>query len=202
MKIEKILPVFSYLFHPIFVTLYGVLLYFYITEGYFFDAQIYLTVIQVTILTILLPLSLYFLFISLGFIKSFTEANLKERRLPIAIQAILLFILLKFSSNLNEIPELYFFILGGFTSSVIALLLTLMRFKVSLHLIAVASLTTFVYAIGVYQSISLLFIISMLIVLTGIVASSRLYMKSHSNIELFIGTLVGVGCQVIYWGFL
>lgn len=202
MKIQKILPVFSYLFHPIFITLYGILFYFYITKSYFFDAQIYLTIIQVSILTILLPLSLYFLFISLGIIKSFTEASLKERRLPIAIQAILLFILLKFSSNLSQIPELYFFVLGGFTSSVIALLITLARFKISLHLIATASLTTFIYSLGVFQNSTLLFMICLFVLLTGIVASSRLYMKSHTPLELIVGTVVGIICQVVFWGFL
>lgn len=97
MDLKKILPVFSYIFHPIFVSLYGTLFFFLITNSFFYNSQIIVTLIQVTILTLLLPLSMYFLFRSLGVVSSFTEASISERKMPIAVQAILLFVLIKFS---------------------------------------------------------------------------------------------------------
>ena len=116
MDLKKILPVFSYIFHPIFVSIYGALFYFLVTRSFFYDSQIYVTLIQVVILTLLLPLSIYFLFRSLGVVSSFTEATLKERQMPIAVQAILLLVLLKFSISKEITTELFYFFLGGLIS--------------------------------------------------------------------------------------
>lgn len=201
MDIKKILPVFSYIFHPIFVSLYGTLFYFLVTQLYLYESQFYLTLLQVGILTLLLPISLYYLFMSLGVISSFTEATLKERKLPILIQAILLFVLIKFSASLDDLRELYYFFMGGFLSSLIAFLAVYIKFKASLHMIGISSLTTFVYALSLHSQIQLINIILPLIITTGLVSSSRLYMKSHTPIELFIGTLIGIGSQVIFWTF-
>jgi hypothetical protein len=201
MDIKKILPVFSYIFHPIFVSLYGTFFYFLITQLHLFESQFYLTLLQVGILTLLLPISLYYLFMSLGVISSFTEATLKERKLPILIQAILLFVLIKFSASLDDLQELYYFFMGGFLSSLIAFLAVYIKFKASLHMIGISSLTTFVYALSLHSQMQLINIILLLIITMGLVSSSRLYMKSHTPIELFIGTLIGISSQVTFWFF-
>ncbi|CAM3974052.1 Phosphatidic acid phosphatase type 2/haloperoxidase domain-containing protein [Flavobacterium jumunjinense] len=201
MDIKKILPIFSYIFHPIFISLYGTLFYFLITQLYLYQSQFYLTLLQVGILTLLLPISLYYLFMSLGVISSFTEATLKERKLPILIQAILLFVLIKFSASLDDLRELYYFFMGGFLSSLIAFLAVYIKFKASLHMIGISSLTTFAYALSLHSQIQLVNIILLLIITMGLVSSSRLYMKSHTPIELLIGTLIGIGSQVTFWIF-
>ena len=96
------------------MSLYGTLFFFLITNSFFYNSQIIVTLIQVTILTLLLPLSMYFLFRSLGVVSSFTEASISERKMPIAVQAILLFILIKFSVSKDTVAELYFFFLVAF----------------------------------------------------------------------------------------
>ena len=60
---------------------------------------------------------MYFLFRSLGLLSSFTEASIAERRMPIAIQAILLFVLIKYSISKEMFTELYYFFLGGLLST-------------------------------------------------------------------------------------
>jgi len=201
--LKKTLPVFSYIYHPIFISIYGTLFYFLVSPSYEFNPlnRVYLILIQVAILTLLLPLSLYFLFVSLGIISSFTEASIKERRVPITIQAFLLFFLLKFSVSLEELPELYYFFLGGFLSSVMALICVLMKFKASLHMIGISSLATFIFGLATLFELPLVNSVALSIVCVGLVASSRLYMKSHTNIELLVGLLIGIFSQVVLWYF-
>lgn len=201
--LKKTLPVFSYIYHPIFISIYGTLFYFLVSPNYEFIPlnRVYLILIQVAILTLLLPLSLYFLFVSLGIISSFTEASIKERRVPITIQAFLLFFLLKFSVSLEELPELYYFFLGGFLSSVMALICVLMKFKASLHMIGISSLATFIFGLATLFELPLVNSVALSIVCVGLVASSRLYMKSHTNIELLVGLLIGIFSQVVLWYF-
>ncbi|HLO74195.1 MAG TPA: hypothetical protein VK164_09700 [Flavobacterium sp.] len=202
MDLKKLLPVFSYIFHPIFVSIYGTLFFFLITSNFYYDSQIYITLLQVTILTLLLPLSMYFLFRLLGVVSSFTEASLTERRMPIAVQAILLFVLIKYSVSKEIFTELYFFFLGGLFSAVLVLASVMLKFKASLHMIGVSALTAFVYGLSVYYQLPFVNLIAFCIVCMGLVASSRLYMKAHTPIELIAGIAIGLLPQVLlfkYW---
>jgi len=202
MKKKNILPVFSYIFHPVFISIYGSLFYFFIAKGFYSPVQLYVMLIQICILTLLLPLSIYFLFRSLGIVSSFTEASLKERQMPIAIQAVLLFLLVQFSITKEVSIPLFYYFLGGLISATLALLFVLMRFKVSLHLIGISALTIFVYEIGVYYQFSTVNLIAFCVILMGLVATSRLYMKAHTPKELIVGTLVGIVPQLVlfnYW---
>ena len=202
MDLKKILPVFSYIFHPIFVSLYGTLFFFLIANSFFYNSQIIVTLIQVTILTLLLPLSMYFLFRSLGVVSSFTEASISERKMPIAVQAILLFVLIKFSVSRDTVAELYFFFLGGFLSSVIVLASVILKFKASLHMIGISALTCFIFGLSMYYQMPFVNFVAFSIVCVGLVASSRLYMKAHTYPELIAGMIIGAGPQLFlyqYW---
>jgi hypothetical protein len=202
MDLKKILPVFSYIFHPIFVSIYGTLFYFLITHSFFYNSQIIVTIVQVTILTLLLPVSMYFLFRSLGVVTSFTEASISERKMPIAVQALLLFVLIKFSVSKDTVGELYFFFLGGFFSSVVVLASVILKFKASLHMIGISALTCFIYGISLYYQIPFINLIAFCIVCMGFVATSRLYMKAHTYLELIAGIIIGAAPQIFlfqYW---
>lgn len=202
MDLKKILPVFSYIFHPIFVSLYGTLFFFLIANSFFYNSQIIVTLIQVTILTLLLPLSMYFLFRSLGVVSSFTEASISERKMPIAVQAVLLFVLIKFSVSRDTVAELYFFFLGGFLSSVIVLASVILKFKASLHMIGISALTCFIFGLSMYYQMPFVNLVAFSIVCVGLVASSRIYMKAHTYPELIAGIIIGAGPQVYlyqYW---
>ena len=199
MDLKKILPVFSYIFHPIFISIYGTLFYFLITHSFFYNSQIIVTIVQVTILTLLLPISMYFLFRSLGVVTSFTEASISERKMPIAVQALLLFVLIKFSVSKDTVGELYFFFLGGFFSSVVVLASVILKFKASLHMIGISALTTFIYFLCVHFELPFVNTLALSIVCMGLVGSSRLYMKSHTPLELVTGIIIGIAPQLVLW---
>ena len=198
MEIKQFLPFFSYFFHPIFISLYGTLFYFFIVPNVTSQNIVYLTLIQVSILTLLLPLALYFLLVSLGQVSSFTEANIKERRTPIFIQAVLLFALVylnKFTFN----KDLFYFFSGGFIAAVLAFISVLFKYKSSLHMIGISSLATFVYIMALQHELPFINIVAFGFVCVGLVASSRLYMKSHTVNELIIGSLIGFVSQFVLW---
>jgi membrane-associated phospholipid phosphatase len=202
MDAKKILPVFSYIFHPIFISFYGTVFFFSIAKNFYYPPQIYVTLLQVVIVTLLLPLSMYFLFRSLGMLQSFTEASLKERQMPIAIQSILLFLLVKYSISKEVFTELYYFFLGGLISAVLVLAAVFLKFKASLHMMGISALTAFIYGLSNYYEGSLTYSIGLCILFMGCVASSRLYKKAHTPIELVAGILLGMLPQVAlmaYW---
>lgn len=132
-------------------------------------------------------------------VKSFTEATIKERRLPIFIQVVLLYFLLNFTVLETHFPELYKFFQAGFISSFLVFLSVMLRFKASLHMIGITSLFVFVVMLTSYLEIEATYTLAYLIMCIGFVASSRLYMKAHTPIELIVGMLIGGLPQVFVW---
>jgi hypothetical protein len=137
----------------------------------------------------------------MGKVSSFSEADIQQRKLPLLIQAFLLYVLFYRSTSLEISPELFYFFQGGFWCAVLAFVLLLFRVKASLHMMGVVSLVVFTAFLSVkyYTSISYLLVGFLLI---GLVASSRLYMKAHTVRELLVGSFLGFSTQIamIYLG--
>ena len=199
MFVKYLLKPFSYIFHPIFISIYGAILYFLFTANTNYLYEIYLSCIQIFILTVLLPISFYSLLKVFKKIQSFTEATLEERRLPIFIQLVLVYLLLKFTLLETHFPELFKFFLAVFISAFLVFISVMLRFKASLHMIGCTSLAVFVLMFTSYLAIPALNTVANLILCMGFVASSRLYMKAHTPIELIVGIVIGGLPQILVW---
>ncbi|SNA82372.1 conserved membrane hypothetical protein [Flavobacterium psychrophilum] len=195
---KKILPFFSYLFHPIFISVLATVFYFFITKDrYFIYEAIYLYTIQVLIVTVFIPLAIFYLLIVLEKIDSVMVTNVSQRKIPLIIHISLLSLFIIRSVTKETVPELFYFFLGSIISSLIALLLVYFGKKVSLHMLGMASLTVFCISSCMYFQVREIIIISTLLLSTGLVASSRLYMKAHSIKELVLGYLIGLFSQLL-----
>ena len=102
---KKILSVFSYLFHPIFIPIYSCLFYFYINESFvsYLKYAIYLILFQVTILTIFIPITFFYLLRSLGKIDTIMASEISQRKLPLLFQSVLLTVLIYKGTTIDEI---------------------------------------------------------------------------------------------------
>jgi hypothetical protein len=195
---QRLFRVFSFLFHPLLIPSYATLLYFAATHNFFYKHEIYLIFIQILILTILLPISLFYLLRSFGLLKS-KLVNKKERRLPLAIYSVLLLILLRHSLALLVVTELYYYFLGCLFSIVAALALAIANIKVSIHTLAIATLVMLPIGLSAYYHIQFLGLIIFLIIMLGTVATSRLMAGKHSLGEVAFSALLGLLPQVLLW---
>lgn len=199
--LKKILPFFSYLFHPLFIPLFGSLFYFYGHENYFAPFSKYLMLIQITLITILVPLTfLYFLKV-IGKVDSIMVSEASQRKIPMAMQLFLMAILLFKSITAEHVPELFYFFFGGMISTFLALFFLYLKTKVSLHMIGICSLTTFVIGLSIHDYSNWMLLIAGLLLMNGIVGSSRLHMKAHTGKELAIGFAIGLIPQLVLWRF-
>lgn len=194
---KKILPFFSYLFHPIFIPVYGTLCYFLFNDTYLDTRQIYLVLLQIVIVTIFIPISFFYILRSLDKVDSVMVSDLSQRKIPLIIQSVLIFTLIQKGITLDTIPELYFFFLAGFISTLLALSFLFLKIKASIHMIGISTLTTFVIGLSLHNQINSIIIIFFLILMNGFVASSRLEMKAHTPKELVIGFFSGMIPQVV-----
>ena len=192
----------SLIFHPLLMPLIGVGLYFKLTPKFIEPEIIIIKTYAIIIITILIPLISFFLLKNSGLVKSINLKEVEERKYPLMIQIILIFIIITRVFTKYHHPELYYFFIAVAVSSLVALILVIVNFKVSLHQMGIAGVTMFLIALSIHFTENYLFEISLFFIINGWVASSRLETKSHSISELIIGLIVGVFPQFIilnYW---
>ncbi|WP_309614770.1 hypothetical protein [Flavobacterium sp.] len=194
---KKILPFFSYLFHPIFIPFLGTFFYVLLEARYFTLPQYFILFLQIIIITFLLPIAFFYLLRTFGKIESVMLSDISQRKIPLLLQLMLFAVLIEKSITIDRFPSLYFFFVGGLLSTIFAFLLLYAKFKASIHMIGISSLTVFIIGLSIHNQINTINMVTFFVVMNGLVASSRLVMKAHSNKELFVGFLCGVIPQSI-----
>jgi len=182
--------------------LLGALLYYHFTPRYFEPELIRAKSYALIIITILIPLITFYLLKNLGLVTNIQLKEVKERKFPLMVQTLLLLIVIKMIFNSYQTPELYYFFVGILFSTIAALFLVILNFKVSLHQMGIAGVTMFIIALSVHFSINYLLEIAFLFIINGWVASSRLQTKSHNIPELVAGFFIGFLPQLMllnYW---
>ena len=197
---KKILPLFSYIFHPIFIPVYAAVFYFFFNYSYYSNPEKYFAVFQIVIITIVLPILFFFVLRTAGQVDSIMISEISQRKIPLVIQCFLTILLVRKSITLDHFPEFHFFFLGGLLSTVLALILLFFRIKASLHMVAISALTIFIIGLSIHNQTRNINGIAFLVLMNGFVASSRLEMKAHSPKELLIGLLLGIIPQLLLLG--
>jgi hypothetical protein len=186
----------SYLFHPLWMPFAGTLLYFLATPRFFPIHVVQAKILAIAIMKIFIPVIFYFMLKTMGKTSSFYLNKVEERRWPLLFSAFIDLLILKFVLDYFDYPELYYFFLAIFISTIAALLMAIFRFKVSLHMLGIGGVTTFLILLSIHFNLSLVFTISFMIAMTGLTASSRLEHKAHSTLELALGLFVGILPQI------
>ena len=194
MKFHKFI---STILHPIVLPTLGVFLYFvFVSKS--FEKRLQLIVLGLVFaLTYVVPVLLLLFLRNFGFIKDFQVSTIKERRFPVIFMIFLLSFLGNTIIQIPTIRNLGILFYGTSLSLTCIYLLFSVKLKSSLHLVSMGNMIGFFLIMTNINSLSMLPIIILLILLSGILASSRLYLKAHTPIELLIGFSLGIVCQFI-----
>lgn len=193
------MPFFSYLFHPIFIPLLGTFLYLLLNDNYWTIEQSYLLLFQIVIITIFLPMAFFYLLKTFGKVDTIMLSDVNQRKIPLLLQMALTAVLITQSITVDRFPELFFFFFAGLITTFIAFVLLYFKVKASIHMIGISALTYFIIGLSVHNQVNIIYTIATLFLFTGIIASSRLYMKAHNLRELVIGYLIGMLPQLGVW---
>lgn len=194
---KKIFPFFSYFFHPIFIPLLGTFFYVLLDSHYFTLPQYLILFLQIIIITILLPIAFFYLLRTFGKIETVMLSDISQRKIPLILQIMLFAVLVEKSITFDRFPSLFFFFVGGIFSTMFAFFLLYFKTKASIHMIGISSLTVFIIGLSIHNQINTINTVAFFIIMNGVVASSRLVMKAHTNKELVIGFLCGVIPQTV-----
>lgn len=195
------LKVISYFFHPLFIPIMGTLSYFVITPKYSPLELQSGNILPIFILTVIIPIIIYFILRNLGVVSTIFLPAVQERKYPLFISlALLLMIILKVIPN-NYTIELYYFFLGLISGTMACLLLLYLNFKSSLHMMGMGTLLMYLVGLSIHFELNITIAISALTLATGLVATARLYFQAHSRAEVVIGLLVGLSSQLLTFKF-
>lgn len=194
--------IISILFHPVFVPVY---LSFIIVEfnpnkfPSLFGKHYVVVMSMIVILMVGFPLVTLLIMRGLGMVSSFKLSNVKERFIPmIAIATFYLWTFMMFKPNSNTIYDVGSLMSNMILGSIIAIFLAFFFnsfYKISLHSIGAGAMVGLIMNImpNATYDMTIIFILS--IIVAGAVATARLYLKEHTNKEVYMGLLVGYFAQ-------
>ena len=197
-----ILKSISYIFHPLLMPFLAAAFYFSKSPRFFPIPIVKAKLFSLVLLTFLLPILLFFVLKTLKKVSSINLATTKERIIPLVINCLIIIFIIQNVLPYNEIIELYFFFIGILLSTLSCLILALLNFKASIHMIASSGVLFFFIALSIHFNININGTIALFFIIIGAIATSRLHLNAHTHIELIIGFFVGLIPQLLvlnYW---
>ena len=190
----------SIVFHPLFISsiVSAFLLYVHPTAfSGFGERERLFRFLNVFVCTTMLPAFSVFLMWRLQLvINSLQMKTQKERIIPYAIAMIFYFWSWYVFKNLDDSPiEIRQFLLGAFLA-VCGGWFANIFFKISMHTLAMGGVLMFFLILAIRQP-QLAAYLAIVILLTGLVTTSRLLVSDHSNSEVYSGLAVGAASQLI-----
>ena len=196
--IKTISNILSYILHPMLMPTIIIALMQYtnpsIFQGYVFSGITPL--VPVFLFTFIYPVIAILLLKKLDFIDSLKMPDSKQRIIPLIIAIVLyiwMFLILK-SKNFPAISLI--FMLGVTISLCLSFVINVFH-KLSLHMVGVSGALTIIMLLMMVSQEDMRYWFLAAIILTGAVASARLYLQAHTVKEVYTGFMVGMFGQVL-----
>ena len=197
-NILKSSTIFSYVFHPLFIPVY-ITLFLLLVHPYIFagldDWGKLGNLLQIFVNCTFLPVVTVLLLKGLKFIDSVYLKTQKERIVPYVICMIFYFWNWYAFKNNHGAKEMVSLSMAVFNACVFGFLANI-SLKVSMHAIAVGVMSTFMALLAFNDSANLTLYLSISILITGIVCTSRMIVSDHSAKEIYIGLVIGIFSQL------
>jgi membrane-associated phospholipid phosphatase len=193
----------SLFFHPLFIPIYLVLVLFAIPSLQIqrINPQFrYVLIGLLAINNIFLPIAIFYILKQKGSIQSFQMESATEREKPYFILSALYSITAVMLLRINYLDPIISFIPIAAASTVITLIPFNRYLKISAHLASMGSAIGYLFLIHFYIGYTMLIPITTTILLAGIIASSRLYLKAHTTTEVYSGFILGTFITLLIGG--
>lgn len=189
---KHLFKIISYLFHPVFIPTMITGGYYFLNEEFHTSIERYVATGQTFLMTCLLPICIFFFLKSLGLLKSsIMVSDVRERATPLFLNVIIINILVfRIWAEATNSALKVFFIAYCISYSILFFSVLLKR-KYSIHVASLCSaIPLFVNDTTTYY-LNPFTILPLLLLLIGIVATSRLYLRAHTNVEIILGAIIG-----------
>lgn len=185
--------IISYIFHPVFLPSYSLLLLFnlklYFSFGLTLKSQITLLAF-VIVTTVIFPLLIIFMLKKHGLISAVEMGTREDRRLPYVLTSIFYFITYNMFQHL-QLPGIYSGYMLGATIILITAIIINFWWKISTHLLGIGGIFGMTAGLSVNLAADLLFLLMTAAFIAGLVGSARLKTDAHKPSEVYAGFIIG-----------
>ena len=189
---EKIYKAISVVLHPVVVPTISVLLYFILIPNNY-ASKLKLTLLGlIFITTYFIPILILVLFKNLKLITSYNTHSIQERKVPVAIMIVLFYLLGLTIAELAFMFDLSLLFYATSAALTCIYIFFAFGFKTSLHLVSLGISIGFFILLGFAYNYSFHFTVITFILLAGLVANARLYLKAHTPKEVYVGFFLGL----------
>ncbi|MCQ2203043.1 MAG: phosphatase PAP2 family protein [Bacteroidales bacterium] len=197
--LRKTANIFSIAFHPMMMPIYAMLYVLYGNQLWSLLPTSYKTVtmLYVSLGTSILPLASLAVMIMMGLVGDPEMPNKSERILPLGVATILVGAMCFILHYKVDLPLPMVRLTEGMLFMLIIAVMITPMWKISLHGMGVGALLAFVSILGMASHIDFSFATSVSFAIAGIVAWSRLYLGSHTPLQLLFGLLAGIGAMTL-----
>lgn len=187
--------IISILFHPLLIPSFGTALFLYLFDQ-FNNPEAPRLMGVVAFNSFVMPAIAIAVMKGIGFIDSFEMHDSKQRIIPfIATMVFYIWTFLGVNGTFSMGSHFNILILGAVISLMVAFFTNLFH-KLSIHMTGMGGLLMALVLSSFNAVQPILPFIILVILLSGIVGSARLYLKAHSRKEIFTGFLVGIFGQM------
>lgn len=190
---EKAAGIISWIFHPMLMPTYALLLIF--SQDAFFvlilPAKLkWVLTGLIVVNTLLLPLIFIWMMRKRGIITSFQMPVRSERTFPFVTTALFYFATWIMMNNLGLPGVYYLFVLGGAILISMSLIINLF-WKISIHMVGIGGLTGGFIGLNYQMLINSPAAILVLICISGTVGFARLKQNTHNEAQVYTGFIMG-----------
>jgi hypothetical protein len=185
--------VVSILFHPVFMPVYGLLIIFFApTIFIYIPGNVKRVIFMLVMINMtVVPLAMLPLFRYRNIISSYSLTARSDRVMPLAL-GLLMYILTTIIFFSYQIPVLIkSFMLAATVTAFIVLVITMM-WKISIHSAGMGGLLATVIALLLRMGAPLTTYLTVLIAISGVVLTARLYLGVHKPGQVYWGFMAGL----------
>lgn len=186
------LKIISYTFQPLLMPLYGIIILLQTPLFQYFTFWYHVIAIGGTILfTAILPALPIVWMMHKGDIKDLFISKREERTMPYLFSMLAYVFWVLFLWRTLNFPLSLLIYPIGCVVSIVAMTFINLKWKVSAHLTGIGGLIGGIFGVSYQMALNPLWLFILAIVISGLVAISRVYLKAHTMGQVIVGFLLG-----------
>jgi hypothetical protein len=198
----KLARFFSYILHPLLMPVYAIALLFRFNPylNYTISPVVQgLIYIIVFLTTFVMPVFTSLILLKKGSIRSLEMETTTERTVPFITTAGYYFICFWLLREI-PIPRLFSILVLGAAVSIVFAYFINMQWKISIHMIGIGGIAGCFYALSQILVSDLFIPVIAIILLSGILGSSRLISSNHTPAQIYAGFFLGFTVEWVLLG--
>jgi hypothetical protein len=198
---QAIARIISWVFHPLWIPLFALLLIFQLETLSVYliaDKVKWLIIGMVLMATLVFPLLIIMLFVRKGLVSSIKMERREERLYPYLLMMVVYYVMYLLFGSI-KLPVIVNGLFLCVSLVILCVIIINIWWKVSIHTASIGGVTGIFTAIAIRYELDLLFLIALMMLISGLVGFARLKLNAHKPAQVYVGFLAGMMVSIVLY---